>query len=334
MARRPMSQYEKDAQKKLMQEIKQQEKEQRKNEKETAKYNFNNLTEDSIRSFQMGRFSYEKSAYEMKPDLRSIFEILKGDGFEPELENKRIKLSDVDHFLYSGKFNSVLGLNGFKTFKEQIKAILDDINRGTSRDNLVNLDALFDLLLHSGIYFETKHLPEYMADVEGEEGWLTAYRFVAKNFPDLTYKEFRTIVKDISKSKGDAIEFEEEEKETNLYKKIASSKLFVADSSPISILQTLVMSDIRAICTELEVQGARSKEQTIEKLLTAPGIEEHLLKKYSHKQNGLVFMIKDKDLVTGADIVSLDKYLRHLAKAVREELFSFVESKMNFKLVG
>ena len=299
--------------------------------KEREKQVKNSLSTETITKFGLGIISDKKTSYTFNNSLSIEKEISQDSSvFE---NDKKIKLADVDELLLSGRFNSVLGSDGIKYFKNEIKGIIDSVNKNTNKDNFINLDDFFEILLRSGIYYEYNHVPEDMNYLDDDLGWLTAYRFVSKNFRDLSYKEFRTIVKDIQKSDGNTIEFDENEKGAELYGKIEKSGLFSNEVSVSSALSKLDMKELRALCTELETSSKRSKSETIDMLVDDEGFVDKIESKLNVKENDLMFTIKDVDLVKGQDIVHLDKYLRDISKHVRNELFEFVEKKQEYQLV-
>lgn len=260
--------------------------------------------------------------------------IKKSDNSKLLSQNKKINTSDIDDLLLSGKFNSVLGPDGFKLFKKELKGIMNDVNKGKNKDNFINLNDLFEVLLHSGIYCEDTFLPDDMKTAMQDLNWLTAYRFINKNLHGITYDEFRLIVKNLNKTNGSTINFEESEKKSSLYKKICETNVFSAEVNAREILSTLSMSDLRELCKEFQVASKRSKEETIESLLDNDFIVLQIESQNNGKSDPLVFSINDKDLVSGKDIILLDNYLRDVAKHIRNEIFQFTAEKQQFKLVG
>jgi hypothetical protein len=61
-------------------------------------------------------------------------------------ELRRIPSSVVDHFLLSGRFNSVLGLDGFRIFKEKLKDVIGKVNENDFGSNYINLDIMFEMI--------------------------------------------------------------------------------------------------------------------------------------------------------------------------------------------
>lgn len=299
--------------------------------KEEEKRVKNSLSIETVEKYNLGNNKSTVTNYSLEPTLKGEIELVKDSSkFE---DDKKIKLLDIDDFLLSGRFNSVLGPDGIKYFKNEIKQIIDKVNKNDSETNLINLDKFFEILLRSGIYYEDKYVPSSMEYLGEDYGWLTAYRFIAKNFRDITYKEFRLIVKDIQKSDGNTIEFDEKDRGTSILKKIKESGLFTSEVSVESYLSRVGMAELRSICKELNISSKRSKEETIEEI--TKGVDRNTLEiKFKLEESDLMYSIRDLDLVAGSDIVHLDKYLRDISRHIRNDLFEFVEEKQSYKLEG
>lgn len=302
-------------------------------DKERAKKDkelIDNLSPETVEKFNLGNVTYSPVDYEFNLDLVNVISLIKNSEYQESI--KKIKLSDVDQFLYNGKYNSVLGPDGFIYFKNELKTIIDGVNKQTNKDNFINLDAFFEILLRSGLYYEYDHTPSELKSLDTVDGWLTAYRFISKNFKTITYKEFRSIVKDIQKSDGNTIEFEEKDKCSELYKKVSDSGLFNTRVNTSSILSKYEMTKLRDLCEKFGVIPKRSKVEIISELVKNQDLVSFL--EDSSKGNELYFTINDTDLVTGLNIIHLDKYLREMSKLIRNELFDFVSDKQLNKLVG
>lgn len=333
--RKAIAKTQRDEEKRIEKERKQAEKVAAKERKEYDKNVLNSLTEETITRFGLGevkeRYSSLEVDYSLDREIRIVSSLKGGEYFKI---NRKVKVADVDELLLSGRFNSVMGPDGFKFFKSEIKKIVESVNKKSNKDNFINLDNLFEILLHSGLHYELNHLPKGLDHLDDDTGWLTAYRFISRNFKGITYKDFRTLVKAIKKTDGHTLEFDTSEQSSDLYKKISGSELFEGSVSAQSILATRNMRVLRDICNEFNVASKRSKEETISELLSKKEVVEKIEEQFQEKATGLVFTIKDYDLVKGEDIVMLDKYLRDVAKIFRSELFEFVNSKQSYKLVG
>lgn len=315
------------ANQKIAQKVKASEdKERAKKDKELV----DNLSPETIKKFNLGNVSYSPIEYEFDSNLTNVISLIKNSEYQEFI--KKIKLSDVDQFLYNGKYNSVLGPDGFIYFKNELKTIIDGVNKQTNKDNFINLDDFFEVLLRSGLYYEYDHTPSELKSLDTIDGWLTAYRFISKNFKTITYKEFRSIVKDIQKSDGNTIEFAEKDKSSELYKKVSDSGLFNTGVNISSILSKYEMTKLRDLCEKFDVVPKRSKLEIVSELIKNDELVSYLESLTSG--NDLYFTINDIDLVTGVNIIHLDKYLREMSKLIRNELFDFVSDKQLNKLVG
>ena len=105
----------------------------------------------------------DRSTIQVTYDLDDVLEILRRGQNKKLYEPRRIKASVIDHFLFSGRFNSVLGLDGFRIFKAKLKEVIARVNDDDFGPNLINLDKMFEALLDSGLYYVEKHLPEELA---------------------------------------------------------------------------------------------------------------------------------------------------------------------------
>lgn len=338
---REAAKLQREEEKKREKERKALEKEQRlkqkakdKKAKEHDLFILNNLTLETIKRYNLGNIEETKTSIDINTDLKYEIQLVNtlNDG-EYFADDKKIKVADIDQFLLSGRFNSVLGPEGFKLFKDEIKKIIESVNKKTNKDNFINLDKLFEILLHSGLYYEYQYLPENMQYLDDDQGWLTAYRFISKNFKGIKYEELRSIVKDLNKTDGNTLEFDSSDIKSKLYQKVTTSGLFEESSSAESILASLSLTDIRSICKENNISSKRSKEETIAEVLKNEIVCRNIENDFNNK-NALIFTLKDYDLVSGKSIIHLDKYLRDVAKNIRSELFDFVELKQSYKLVG
>lgn len=290
----------------------------------------NNLSTETIIKFKLGTIKKKYITVHEATQIDFCLNIINDYDEKSYIPSKTtVSPTDIDMFLYSGKYNSVLGPEGFKYFKNNLKNLASEANKGTSKENLINLDEFFEVLIHAGIYYEFDQLPDDLKNSSDDLGWLTAYRFISNNFPSMTYMEFRQVVKNLSKSKGKVLEFSPEEKNNKLYKKIISSEVFKESLSLIHILSTLSMDKLRDLCSTLNIQSRRSKEETINEIIATDNVET-AIKDIKHvTNNGLIFSLKDTDLVNGNDIIKLDKYLRDISKHIRQELINFIENKQS-----
>ena len=267
----------------------------------------------------------ERSTIQVTYDLNDVLEILRAGQNKKLYEPRRIKVSVIDHFLFSGRFNSVLGLDGFKIFKAKLKEVIARVNDDDFGPNLINLDKMFEALLDSGLYYEEKHLPEELAFLKKDERWLTAYRYIAKNFPDILYTEFSVIVNRFKDARGHSIYIDSTD--SDLLRAMAEdSKLFEVVVDVKSALMQMSLRQLRDICAKEEIGSARSLEETADRIV-AKGGHRGLAYIPLEFRNRRSLIIRDEEVATGDDIIPLDTYLSAISKVVREDLIEFVNSR-------
>ncbi|MCW7471795.1 hypothetical protein [Leptospira kanakyensis] len=274
-----------------------------------------------------------------KPSTNRVFKIETKLSLERELNlllnADRIKYSQprklnaskiLDLFLLSGKYNSVLGYEGYQIFKNQIKELIKNINENNFKSNLINLTDLYEIILDSGIYYNYDFIPIDFKEMKNDERWLTAYRYIAYNFPKISYGDFRKIVIRFEETKGHSFYIEPNDS-TFLKSTITKSKLFKEVFDTKAKLLKFSQKDLKNICSTYNIQSARSNSETIDRLLELiPEDEIHKLlpKDKSGDQN---YKIIDLELASGDDIIKLDYYIRQITKAIRDDLFTFIEER-------
>ena len=244
---------------------------------------------------------------------------------------RKIPLNSVDHFLLSGRFNSALGPEGFNIFKKKLKEIIAKINDNDFSSNIINLDKMFEALLDSGLYYNESYLPEDFKQVQADTRWLTAYRYIAKNFPEINYTDFRTIVKRFQDTRG--YSFYIENSDTPFLKEIPKKKnLFIEVTDVKADLMQLSQAELREICEKLKIQPARSLKDTAERIIETNA--ENLSDLIPHKTKSRINLkIKDLELATGDDLINLDKYLRELSKIIRADFAEYITYKRYIKFL-
>ena len=260
-------------------------------------------------------------------NLDDVLTILRNAGNKKVSHFKKVKASFLDNFLFSGKFNSVLGLDGFEQFKANLRTLVKSVNSDGFKSNYMNLDEMFEVLLNSGVYYVEDHLPEELSFLKKDDRWLTAYRYISKNFPEIGYKDFRTIVKRFQETDGHSFYIQAGDS-SKLLGLVDHSGLFkVVKDAKASLLQ-MSMKELKQICDRLNIQGSRSIEETSERIIDAAKekIFDFLPEAIGERKT---LFIKDEELATGADVIHLDQYLRIIAKVVREDLSNFIDNQRN-----
>jgi hypothetical protein len=258
-------------------------------------------------------------------DLSDVIQILQDGENRKLFEARRLKISSLDYFLFSGRFNSVLGFDGFVAFKAQLKTLFERVNEANSPPQLINLDEMFEVLLASGLYYEDEHLPTELLFLQTDDRWLTAYRYIARNFPNIGYREFRTIVSRLKDARGHSF-YVEPSDSAGLRDLVAPSRLFQIVVDAKAALMHLSLRQLRDICTRAGVAPARGREATVTRIISACGDDALPYVPNSHEARRSLIM-RDIELATGADLIQLDAYLRHIAKVVRDDLITFVSKR-------
>ena len=273
-----------------------------------------------------------KTRVDVTYDMNDVFSILKSSENAKEYEIRKVAISVVDTFLYSGRFNSVLGQDGFGIFKDRLKEVLKKVNDNDFGANYVNLDKMYEALLASGVYYLDEYLPKDINFLKTDQRWLTAYRYVARNFPDISYQDFREVVKRFQETSGHSIYIAKDDSET-LRQVATVAGLFNEVIDLKAALLQLSQKQLRSIGEQLGVPGARSNEETASRIVEATGDKALALIPEGFRSRKSL-LIKDTELATGPDIINLDSYLRAIAKVVRQDLVSFIDQRRNWSLLS
>lgn len=259
---------------------------------------------------------------EVNYDLEDVLAILRAGQNRKLAEPRQIRASVIDHFLFSERFNSVLGLDGFQIFKFKLKEIIARVNEDDFGPNLINLDKLFEALLDSGLYYNEDHLPEELAELAQDARWLTAYRYIAKNFPEITYQDFRVIVNRLKDARGHSFYVQPSDTK-ELVEMAQRSELFEVVADVKASLLQMNMRQLRDICEREGIASARGLAETADRIIVKCGDRagDDIPEEYRGRRS---LIIKDQELATGDDIIRLDAYLRAIARVVREDLVRFV----------
>lgn len=285
-----------------------------------------------MKVFNRKKSSVSLSEIHLSTDFAPVLFILSLHRNKILTENRKIPITIIDHFLYSGKFNSVLGPEGFQIFKDKLKEVIKDVNNEDYGTNFINLDEMYEVLLDSGVYYNSISLPDELKELEYDDRWLTAYRYIAFNFPNICYKDFRTIVNRFEESRGYA--FYVEENDSQFLKSLCdNSSLFKEVVDIKAVLLQCKQKELREICDKFEIQSARSLVETVDRLFEAVG--DALLGEIPHdKKSRKSLVIRDQELANGNDLIHLDKYLRKIAKVVRAQFVDFLIDRRQIKVIN
>ncbi len=152
-------------------------------------------------------------------DLKNELTYLRKQNSKLLNTNKRIKASQLDTFLFSGKFNSVLGIDGIRTLKA---LIYDNVS---SDENILDFE---DFIFQSGFFYEYEYSTEVMKELENDKSWKTFYRILLTKESISRFSEVS--LQNLKKSKPKLYSNFDDVVMTNLYKGIKEfSKEFEKD---------------------------------------------------------------------------------------------------------
>lgn len=263
-------------------------------------------------------------------NLDDVISILKKAGSKHLRSTKKVSPAFLDTFLYSGRFNSVLGLRGFRIFKDKLREVIKRVNNDDFGANYINLDSMFEVLLASGVYYLDDFLPNKLEHLKKNDRWLTTYRYISKNLDELCYWDFREIVKRFQNTGGHSFFIAPNDSES--LRALGRSTLFSEIFDIRAALLQISQKELRAICKKVGISPARSIEETTDRIIEFSGESalaylptEHKTRKY--------FFIKDWELATGQDIIQLESYLIYMAIVVRDDLTQFINKQRQGVLV-
>jgi hypothetical protein len=166
---------EKEKERELLKRNKEIEKTKAKEKNEASKQ----LNSNTLLYFEIGKPSNAlKELKEIKFDLSSEIKFLLDNDSSYLNQKKKITTQKMDEFLYSGKFSSVLGFEGFDIFKEMIlKNIQLQIDSGKA-DIFFESNILKDIIFISGIYFEYEQASKIMKSFEDRYEYRTLQRLI------------------------------------------------------------------------------------------------------------------------------------------------------------
>lgn len=285
----------------------------------------------SIQNFSRKRSPNNIKTIAVKYEIETAVDILKKNNNKKISNTRKIPVSSIDHFLLSGRFNSVLGPEGFTIFKKSLKDIILKINDNDFSSNIINLDKMFEVLLDSGLYYNDNYLPDDFKQIQSDSRWLTAYRYTAKNFPEINYSDFRLIVKRFQETRG--YSFYIDSTDSTFLKEIPKKKnLFIEITDIKADLLQLNQNELREICEKLKISPARSLKETADRIVETDSSElENIIPAKTKSRINL--KIRDLELATGDDLINLDKYLRELSKIIRSDFADYITSKRYIKFL-
>lgn len=110
---------------------------------------------------------------------------------------KKLKKQMLDRFMFSGRLNSVLGIEGLTLFKNVLFEHLEESFDQTKEAPIIDPIVLKDLVFSSGIYYEYEYASESIRALEDKYEWRSLHRLIlrkklAKSFKDVNLEKFKT----------------------------------------------------------------------------------------------------------------------------------------------
>lgn len=261
---------------------------------------------------------------DVKYDLTEVISILKLAGNKKSFESKKIKMSDLDQFLFSGRLNTVIGLKGIQNFKNEFTDVLNKVNNESFDLNHLSLNEVRQWLLSSGLYYSEKKQTFNLKPFNKNSKYLTAYRFIIKNFKDISFKDFNTIAQRLNELQGQL--FYINSNDSSELKSIASTQeLFEEKTDTLTYLKQLPIKQLKTICEHVKIQPARNAEETSNKIYKFIGERSlDLIPQEFLNRKNIVF--KNQSLLTGQDFIDLNLFLENTAKNLKEDLVKYIKS--------
>ena len=271
---------------------------------------------------------YKKTEITVSYDLKTAKKMVKKFKSKKLQDTRSLKAAEVDEFLYSGKYNSVIGTDGFSKFKNKMKSVVSDANKG---DGFGSSNQVLEALLSSGVYYEDAFIPDDMKSSLDDQRWLTAYRYIAKNFPEISVSDFNTIVARFRDSRG--FSFYVEPSDSKALKEVGThSELFDEVIDPKLALMHINMNIMRDICKEHGIQPGRSRDETSNRILEALGekVMDYVPKEFKKRRT---LRIRDEELASGDDFIHISEYIQAMSKSLHSDFREFYDIRTQWRLM-
>jgi hypothetical protein len=260
------------------------------------------------------------STFQVSYVLDDVIEILKAGRSDKLFASRPIRAEIIDDFLFSGRFNSVLGLDGFRIFKAELSDAVSRLD-----DEPIALARMLETLLHSGVHYVAEHRPSGLPALEANARRPPAFRRVARGCAHLAWADFAVLAERFKQTRGRCAHVEPGDSAA-LRALQVESDLFDAIGSAKAALLQMGHRELRAICRTRGIAAARSIEATADRLVSHcdGDLAEHLP---AGTNGGYSLVARDPELATGDDIVRLDAYLRAVATRLGDDLVDFVTAR-------
>jgi hypothetical protein len=137
------------------------------------------------------------STFQVSYVLDDVLEILRAGRNKKLFASRPVRAASLDEFLCSGRFNSVLGLDGFRIFKNELEAAVERLD-----DTPLAPTHVLEVLLHSGVHYADEHRPSRIPALAADPRRPAAYRHLAKSFARLSWADFTALVARVKGSRG------------------------------------------------------------------------------------------------------------------------------------
>lgn len=259
------------------------------------------------------------STFQVSYVLDDVVEILRVGRNKKLFTLHPIRATILDDFLLSGRFNSVLGLDGFRIFKAELGdavARLDDEPIAPAR--------IMAVLLHSGVHYVDEHRPAGIPPLAADPRRPAAYRHLARGFSHLSSADFAVLVARLKATRGRSVHIETDD--SLALRGLADGSELFGDADIRTALLDLGHRELRAICRTRGIVATRRLEETADRILADCGDDvSAYVPAAGNGRRSLV--LRDQDLATGEDVVRLEVYLREVATALCEDLRGFVGAR-------
>lgn len=260
------------------------------------------------------------SAYQVSYGLDDVLEILRAGGSRKLRGPRPLPAAVLDDFLLSGRLNSVLGLDGFRIFTARLRGTLARAHAGGDWTGATPAE-LLEALLHSGVHYADAHRPPHLPALESDARRRAAFRHLAKVFAAVPYADFATLAARGKAARGRWLHVEPGDSAALRALAGDARRCAPVDAAKAALL-ALAPAELHAICRARGVAPARSLDATAARLVAHCQGD---VSAYAPVPAGRrTFVLRDRDLATGDDVVRLDAYLRAVAPALGDDLRAFV----------
>jgi hypothetical protein len=175
--------------------------------------------------------------------LDDVVALLRAGRNRKLFERRRVRASVLDDFLLSGRFNSVLGLEGFRMFKTKLRRLATHLNDADFGPHLLGTDDAFEALLASGVHYTAAAA----APLAPTERRLATFRWVARRLAATSSTDLALLTARF----------------------VAEAREPAADAREALLAKSL--DELRAICRTKGVAPARSTATTVDRLVARCG---------------------------------------------------------------